>query len=315
LIGAPTRYDARLDDKNPAMTTSPTSAKKNDPLIDKKGAELDRQRFRMLEDIAAELSSDVLFPTSFESVAKIRKALQEADISLQKVASVVALDPLVSSRVLALANSTMFNPGGAAIQTIQGAIERVGLQNVRVAALSVATKGLLLSRDVASFRALGDRLWQHSLKTASAAYVLAKRRSRLPPDEAMLAGMIHDIGAFYMIYRAMQYEELVLRPDSMKYLIVHWHESVGHAVALALGLPESLAEAIRDHDQPRVMPKVPGTLADIVYMANLLAGGSFEWLDMPTEIVASQVEQLQHLFEELGEEIDECEQSLMAAIG
>lgn len=287
----------------------------DDPLIDKKGAELDRQRFRMLEDIARDLSSDVLFPTSFESVAKIRKVLQEPEISLQKVASVVALDPLVSSRILALANSTMFNPAGSPIQTIQGAIERIGLQNVRVAALAVATKGLLLARDVAAFRALGDRLWVHSLRTAAAAWVVARRKTRLSPDEAMLAGMIHDIGAFYMIYRAAQYEELVIRPDSLKYLVVHWHESVGHSVALALGLPEQLAESIRDHDQPRLLPETPKTMADVVYIANLLAGGSFEWLDLPTEIVASQLEQLQRLFEELGEEIELCEQSLMAAIG
>jgi HD-like signal output (HDOD) protein len=269
----------------------------------------------MLEEIAQEMDSDILFPTSFESVSKIRKVLQAPDVSLQKVAQVIALDPLVSARVLALANSAMLNPSGAKIQTILGAIERVGLQNVRVAALSVATKSLLLTRDIAAFRALGDRLWTHSLRTAAAAYVLARRKSRIHPDEAMLAGMIHDIGAFYMIYRAAQYEELVLRPESMKYLVVHWHESIGHSVAVAIGLPDELADSIRDHDQPRVMPDTPKTMADIVYIANLLAGGSFEWLDMPTEIVSSEMEQLKNLFEELGEEIETCEQSLASAIG
>ena len=297
------------------MNTPPANVRSDNPLIDKKGVELDQQRFRMLEEIAQEMDSDILFPTSFESVSKIRKVLQAPDVSLQKVAQVVALDPLVSARVLALANSAMLNPGGGKIQTIHAAIERVGLQNVRVAALSVATKSLLLTGNVASFRALGDRLWTHSLRTAAAAWVLARRKSRIPPDEAMLAGMIHDIGAFYMIYRAAQYQELVLRPESMKYLVVHWHESIGHSVAVAIGLPEELADSIRDHDQPRVMPDVPKTMADIVYIANLLAGGSFEWLDMPTSIVSSEMEQLKSLFEELGEEIEACEQSLASAIG
>jgi HD-like signal output (HDOD) protein len=287
----------------------------DDPLIDKKGAELEKQRFQMLEDIAKELSSDILFPTSFESVARIRKALQDPEISLQKLAAVVSTDPMVSSRVLALGNSVIYNPGGGAIKNLTGAIERVGLQNVRVAALAVATKGLLLARDIAVFRSLGDRLWQHSLHTAAAAYVLAKRKTKVSPDEALLAGMIHDIGAFYMIYRAAQYEELVLRPDSMKYLVVHWHEHIGHSVALAIGLPEVMAESIRDHDQPRMLPEAPKTLADIVYIANQLAGGSFEWLDMPTELVSSQLEQLQGLCEELGDEIDACEKALMAAVG
>jgi HD-like signal output (HDOD) protein len=287
----------------------------DDPLVDKKGADLDRQRFHMLEDIAKELSSDILFPTSFESVARIRKALQDPEISLQKLAAVVSTDPMVSSRVLALGNSAIYNPGGTPIKNLTGAIERVGQKNVRIAALAVATKGLLLARDIAVFRSLGDRLWQHSLHTAAAAYVLAKRRTKVSPDEALLAGMIHDIGAFYMIYRAAQYEELVVRPDSMKHLVVHWHESIGHSVALAIGLPEAMAESIRDHDQPRLLPESPKNLADIVYIANQLAGGSFEWLDMPTELVASQLEQLQGLCEDLGDEIDECEKELMAAVG
>jgi HD-like signal output (HDOD) protein len=287
----------------------------NDPKVDKKGAELERQRFRMLEDIAQEMNGDILFPTSFESVAKIRKVLQAPEVNLQTVSQAVALDPLVSARVLALANSAMLNPSGGNIRTVQAAIERIGLQNVRVAALSVATKSLLLTRDVASFRILGDRLWTHSLRTAAAAYVLARRKSRISPDEAMLAGMIHDIGAFYMIYRAAQYEELVLRPDSMRYLVIHWHESIGHSVALAIGLPDEMAKSILDHDQPRVMPESPRDMSDIIYIANLLAGGSFEWLDMPTSIVSSEMEQLKGLFEELGEEIEACEKSLASAIG
>lgn len=36
----------------------------------------------------------------------------------------------------------------------------------------------------------------------------------------MLAGLVHDLGAFYMIYRAAQYPELRIRPDSVKHLIL-----------------------------------------------------------------------------------------------
>lgn len=286
----------------------------DDPLVDKKGADLNEQRFRMLEDIARELSNDIMFPTSFESVMRIRKALQDTDISLHKLATVVATDPMVSSRVLALGNSVIYNRGGVPIRTLAGAIERVGLQNVRIAALAAATKGLLLARQVADFQSFGDRLWQHSLHTAAAAYVFAKRRTKVSPDEALLAGMIHDIGAFYMIYRAAQYDELVQRPESMKHLVVDWHESIGQSVAMALGLPDAMVECVRDHDQPRALPESPSTLADIVYVANLLAGGSFEWLDMPTDRVSSQLEHVQRLCSDLGDEIHEFRQAFLSAV-
>jgi HD-like signal output (HDOD) protein len=283
------------------------------PHIDKSGAELDRQRFQMLEDIARELSGDVVFPTSFDVILRLRKDLQDPEISLRKITSLITLEPLLSARVVALANSAFYNPGSSPVRDLQRAVERIGLQAVRTTSLAIAMKQLLLARDVVSSQVQADRLWQHSLRSASAAYVLAKNLTRINPDEALVAGMIHDIGAFYMIHRASQYEELVLRPESTKYLVIRWHESVGHALAIALGLPEQIADAMLDHDQPRPTPEPPRTLVDIVYLSNLLAGGKFEWLDIPPETAASEMEKIQVYTDDFGEEIDAHEASIRAA--
>ena len=285
----------------------------DNPHIDKKGAELDRQRFKMLEDIARELSGDVVFPTSFDTVMRLRKALQDPDLSMAKLASVITVEPLISARLLALANSVAYNPAGNEVRDLQRAIERLGLQVVRTASLGIAMRQLIMARSVVGFQLQSDNLWKHSLRSASAAYVVAKRLTRHNPEEALLAGMVHDIGAFYMIYRAAQYDELVLRPDTTKYLIIRWHESIGHSLIVALGLPEALAEAMIDHDQPRSLPDTPKTLADIVYLANLLAGGSFEWLDIPNAMLPDDQAKLRALAEQLKEEIDAHEATLKAA--
>lgn len=287
----------------------------DNPHIDKQGAALDRQRFQMLEDIARELSGDVVFPTSFDIVMRLRKALQDPDISREQIVALITLDPLLSARILALANSAFYNPGGAPIRDLPRAIDRLGLQAVRTTALAIAMKQLLLARGVVASQEQADRLWQHSLRSASAAYVVARRLTRINPDEALLAGMVHDIGAFYMIYRASQYEELVLRPETTRYLVIRWHESVGHSLAISLGLPEAIADAMRDHDQPRLLPDPPRNLADVVYLSNLLAGGLFEWLDVPSDTAASEQAKLQVLAETLGEEIDAHGASLWAAFG
>ena len=294
------------------MTETPIPPLDN-PHIDKKGAELDRQRFKMLEDIARDLSGDVIFPTSFDTVMKLRKALQDPDISMTKLATLISLEPLISARLLALANSAAYNPSGNEIRDLQRAIERLGLQSVRSTALGIAMKQLLLARSVAGFQLQADNLWKHSLRSASAAYVVAKRLTRYNPEEALLAGMVHDIGAFYMIYRSAQYEELVLRPETAKYLIIRWHESIGHSLIVALGLPATLADAMIDHDQPRKIPDAPKTLGDIVYLANLLAGGAFEWLDVPAQMADAEKEKLRALTDLLKEDIDAHEASLKAA--
>ena len=244
---------------------------------DKSGPALNAQRFRMLEDIAHELAGEVVFPTSFDLITRLRKALQNPNYSLEQIAALLALEPLISARLISLANSAAYNAGGQEIRDVKRAVARLGLNNVRSTAMAIAMNQLLRSKDMAAFDNVAQKLWQHSLHAASAAHVLARHLTSLTPDEAMLAGMVHDLGAFYMLYRATQYAELRDRPDTVTHLIDQWHDSIGHSLLLALGLPEEVADAMRDHDQPRELPATPRNLADVIYVANLLAGGASEW--------------------------------------
>lgn len=125
---------------------------------------------------------------------------------------------------------------------------------VRTTALAIAMNQLLRSKDMVLFADFTRLLWEHTLKAAAATSVLARRCTRINPDEALLAGLVHDLGAFYMLYRAAQYEELRTRPDTVKYLIVQWHESIGVSLLAALGMNEDVVNATIDHDQPRLLP-------------------------------------------------------------
>ncbi len=136
------------------------------------------------------------------------------------------------------------------------------------------------------------------------AKVIAQKLTRINPEEAMLAGLIHDLGAFYMLYRATQYEELRHRPDTIKYLIIQWHESVGVSLLNALGLPEEIVEATVDHDHIRSTPTTIRTLSDLVYVANMLCGGHFEWLLQDQPGISAELTTLEETFGHLRPEID-----------
>lgn len=245
---------------------------------DKHGLALRQQRFQMLEDIAQELRTDVVFPTCFDVAIKLREMLSDENVALDRLSALISLDPLIPVRLLRLANSAAYNPAGQTVRDVKSAVVRLGLKVVRATALATAMKQLLRSRDMAEFKDLADTLWQHSILSASAAYVIARRLTRLNADEAMLAGLIHDLGAFYMLYRATHYPELRSRPDTVRYLVAQWHESIGVTLVEALGVPADIVEAIRDHDQPRDIPDQPRDLGDVVHIANVIAGGGVEWL-------------------------------------
>ena len=255
------------------------------PEPDISGDELNKQRFQMLEDIAKELSGDIVFPTCFDVATRIRKALRDTDQPISKIVDQLSFEPLIGSKLLSLANSVAFNPNGNEIRDVKGAVNRLGLETVRGTAMAITMNQMLRSRDMAGFEDMAQHLWNHSLLVASATYVIAKRLTRFNPDEAMMAGLVHDLGAFYMLYRATQYSALRARPESMKFVISQWHESIGLTVLNALGLPEEIIEAVRDHDVLRPIPEKPKNLSDVVYVGNLLVGGRSEWmhLDMSAE--------------------------------
>jgi HD-like signal output (HDOD) protein len=245
---------------------------------DKTGDALKAQRFEMLADIAKELSGDVVFPTYFDAVLRLRKTLQDPEITITAVADAVALEPLISAKLLHLANSVALNPEGRELVDLKSAIIRLGLNAVRTAGLSIVMTQLMRAKRMADFAEITHSLWEHSIRSAAGAKIIARQMSRLNSDEAMLAGLIHDLGAFYMLYRATQYEELRHRPDTIKYLIIQWHESIGVSLLNALGIPEEIVEATVDHDHIRATPTSIRSLADVIYVANMLCGGHFEWL-------------------------------------
>jgi HD-like signal output (HDOD) protein len=292
------KYDLAIPSKHKIMTEVTQDH-------DKHGTDLKAQRFQMLEDIAKELAGEVVFPTHFDAMLHLRTALQDPNHSTNSIAKIISMDPLISAKVLHLANSVAFNPAGNSVKDLNAAISRIGINAVRSAALAIAMAQMLRAKGMEGFSEISAQLWEHSVRTAAAARILAKQASSLNPEEAMLAGLIHDLGAFYMLYRATQYEDLRDRPDSLRYLIINWHESIGVSLLDALGLPEEIVEASVDHDHPRPVPTPIRTYRDVVYIANMLAGGHFEWLMQEIPSDPSQISELEEKYAELLPEIEQ----------
>jgi HD-like signal output (HDOD) protein len=97
---------------------------------------------------------------------------------------------------------------------------------------------------------------------------------------------------------------------------VGWHESIGESLLHALGLPDRIVEAVRDHDQPRATAEAPCTLRDVLYFANLLAGGSFEGLSVTDSVPEPESRaQDRERYADLLLEAEEDIRELRAALG
>lgn len=245
--------------------------------------QLKKERFLLLQDIAKELEGDLIFPTCFDVSTRICKVMRDETATMQRIAHEVQQDPLVATKILHFANSASFNPAGYAITDLDHALNRIGLQNARSIALACALAQLAKTSETV-FADMLDSCLEHSLKTAAIARVLARKLTpRIHPETAMLAGLIHDLGAFFMLNRVANYQDLCERPDTVRYLVAQWHESIGIVLLDSLGLPEEVITAVKEIDIPRPTITAPRTLSDIIYIANLFAGGFAEMahLDLP----------------------------------
>lgn len=240
--------------------------------------------FRFFQDIAEDLSkAQLTFPTFLQASVSVREALTRSDWSSTELAQLVSREPLLSARVVALANSAALNPAGVDIVDVKSACLRVGHRAIRSMAAALMVEQAARAKELGAFSGQARDLWEHSLAVAVIAYVLAQQTGRWSPDEAMFAGLVHDLGHFYLYWRATRFEALAARPEQIRVLVHDWHAAIGHRLMLDLQLPEAIARACEEHEnKPETLHS--GSLSEILCVANLCSmARADEPLDPPSE--------------------------------
>ncbi|WP_374324566.1 HDOD domain-containing protein [Azonexus sp.] len=275
--------------------------------------------FKILEDIARDLSGkEITFPTFLDITFQVRSALKDPNLNVDQLAKLVGAEPLMSTKIIRMANSVALNPSGREIADVKNGIIRVGMEAVRTVSFAVAMEQLLCSKQMKPFEEISRRLWEHTAHVAALSRVLARKIAKINGDEAMFTGLVHDIGVFYLMSRAAGFPELVADKAELHALLAGWHDSIGHALLSALGSPESVLLAVQEHETPREIKEIR-TLSDVLYVANKIANRTSRWRD-PEYDGEVDTSMLDSLFDadtlaSIVEESEEEVASLKAALG
>ena len=225
---------------------------------------------QLLGDELAGKSFDL--PRFPDTALRIQDALKDPDNSIDSLSSIVLTEPILTVRLLKMANSAMMQRGPMEVTDIKVAMSRVGLNMVQSAAMAIAANeafqapaGSLLSLRI-------NKIRNHSIKVCVLAYVIAKKAAGISnPDDAMLAGLLHSIGKFYILSRADESPELIANESALEKLLNEWYTGVGRAIVEFWGFPAHIVEAVDEHEL--LDRKINGSadLADIIIVANFLA--------------------------------------------
>jgi putative nucleotidyltransferase with HDIG domain len=188
----------------------------------------------------------------------------------------LSTDQALVSNLLKLANSALYG-FSRQVATVTEALVLVGRRRVRSLVLAASTASLL-QPEVAGYRLAKGELWRHALACGVCARLIADQSRKVPAEEALVAGLLHDLGkvilgrwAWQRFQEIMQYGQAkeVSFLEAERAVLGFDHAQVGAKIAARWMLPEGLTTAIAAHHQPSGLSPIP-PLAAVVHVADCL---------------------------------------------
>jgi len=221
-----------------------------------------------LQLLKHDLENETLVLPTFPDVAiKAREAADNENTTAVELAKIINTDTALSARLLKVANSPLFRARNK-IENIQIAITRMGNRVVRNLIMSITVEQMFKARS----QVMAERFkkaWEHSIHVAAFSRVLAISSPHLDPEQAMLAGLIHDIGVLPILLEAEKHDYFIGNPRALDKIIDELHTDVGRLIVEHWDFPESLTEVVWEHENLFRDPQAEADYSDIVLVANL----------------------------------------------
>jgi HD-like signal output (HDOD) protein len=259
---------------------------------------------------------ELVLPTLPEVALQVQDAMQKNDVALNEISDIIAADSALSARIMKIANSPIYR-GRVAISSLPQAVSRLGIKNVRTLVCSFVMQQMFQSTNE-GLDHLFREAWESSVQIAAISKVLAQQVSHLDAEQAMLAGLIHNLGVLPIITFSEEQNELMLNSVDLASFAEKHSPEIGTRITESWGFCKSLVDAVsqsgdfyRDHQEK-------ANYADLVIVARLQNAANIDhplaeidWNNVPAfrkigmdpeisivdiEGVAEQLDEVQELF-------------------
>jgi HD-like signal output (HDOD) protein len=237
-------------------------------------------------DIIQALKNDQLTLPSLPEIAlQVRDIAEQEDSTVAQLTEVISRDAALSARIIRVVNSPLLR----AAQDVKGlpmAVSRLGINYTSNLAIGLAMEQMFQATSEMIEKRMRS-LWQLTGQVSSWASVIAAHTKLIPTDEAMLAGLIHRIGALPILTYAEERDDLIQDNITLGKIIDRLHGSLGTAILEKWEFSESLSEVpklYRKTDREALEPDCTGliTLANLILHKDSNSGwGNIDWENVP----------------------------------
>lgn len=230
-------------------------------------------------DLTSAIENDKLvLPTLPEVALQVRDIAESEDSAIADLVRVISNDTALSARIIRVCNSPLFR-GSRAIENLNMAVSRLGMAYTSNLAMGLAMEQM--------FQATSDMIdkrlratWQTSTEVAGICHVLAQHYTKLKPDQATLAGLVHLIGVL-PILRYVEDQDIQISSIMLDNVIEQLHPRIGSLILKKWDFPKELQDVPLEY--ANFQREVPAPdYADLVMIANLqlVAGTDHPWNEM-----------------------------------
>lgn len=222
---------------------------------------------RVQEELIQAIDKDQLvLPTLPEVALRIREAAENPDVSIPDLVREISNDAALSARLIKVVNSPLLRTRQE-ITDLGMAVNRMGINYTANLATGLAMSQMFQATSDVIDRKMRE-VWARSTEVAGISHVLCRHYTRLKPDQATLAGLVHQIGVLPILSYAEENSQLLTDSISLNLVIEHIHPILGDRILAAWDFPAPLRHIPTEHlDFNRNTPTVD--YSDVVQVAML----------------------------------------------
>ena len=234
---------------------------------------------QLLAELAARFANDIHngnieLPPAPNLLTRLSSLTTDSDSSFDEIVSILQTEPIICERLLQLANSANM-AGHSQIQTLKAAVARLGLSRLQALASGLVMDQYLHQQPSAPLFAEYKLIRLKSIKVAAISYLLTAEYSQLEAEQALLAGLIHNIGMVPLIRKLASLPDVKHKSSRMKrlseQLLPVFYPQIGYQLLAYWQLAPALRSVALNHQDLNYRHAGDIDLNDIVIVAYQLS--------------------------------------------
>lgn len=197
----------------------------------------------LFDDLQGDIAADRLkLPSLPDHVLRVRAAISNAAADSRKIADLLAADPALAAKILKVANSPLCR-GSATVSSLRDAVNRIGMFTVGELVVCFSLKDLFTASSPALRERFGELVIE-AVRIGATASVIAGRLGGALADQALVAGLLSNIGAYVVLERLSRQALLLKDETRVERALASYTARLGKTICRHWQLGDAVVEAV-----------------------------------------------------------------------